>query len=122
MKYYFLPLKLSESKMPSNYGWKFVHENEGRLVESDVLIEVNTYDRGTTRILYDNVVYLIKKDFVDISNSSYLKPESSLSNFSISCTMYLAALDPAAFPSAFVRLRILPSILSISRCTSDRER
>lgn len=69
MKYYFLPLKLSESRTPSNYGWRFVHENEGRLVESDVLIEVNTYDRGTTRILYDNVVYLIKKDFVDISNS-----------------------------------------------------
>lgn len=69
MKYYFLPLKLSESKIPSNFGWKFVHANEGRLVASDALIEVNTYDRGTTRILYDNVVYFIKKDFVDISNN-----------------------------------------------------
>ncbi len=69
MKYYFFPLKLSETRVPSNLGWNFVHENIDRLVESEVLIEVNTYDKGTTRILYKDVVYTIKKDFVDLSNS-----------------------------------------------------
>ena len=50
MKYYLFPLKLSETRVPSNLGWNFVHENIDRLVESEVLIEVNTYDKGTTRI------------------------------------------------------------------------
>lgn len=68
MKYYFFPMKLSEAKTVSNLGWNFVHEHIDRLVETDVLIEVNTYDKGTTRLLYNDVVYTIKKDFVDLSN------------------------------------------------------
>lgn len=67
MKYYFFPLKPSELKIPACHSYEFVHANEDRFVETDVLIEVNTYDKGTSRLVYNDVVYQIKKDYVDLS-------------------------------------------------------
>lgn len=68
MKYYFFPLTITESESPLNRGWDFINSHSDRLIETDVLIEVNTYDKGTSRLLYNNVVYTIKKDYTDLSN------------------------------------------------------
>lgn len=69
MKYYAFLLKRDEISDPIKCGYGYIMENEDRLIETDVLIEVNTYDKGTTMVVYDNVVYSIFKDFVDLSNS-----------------------------------------------------
>jgi len=68
MQYYIFPLTISEASTPTQVGYSYIKENEGRLISfPDLGNEVNTYDRGTTRIIYDDVVYQIKKDYVDLS-------------------------------------------------------
>jgi len=67
MQYFIFPLTISEAHTPTKVGYSYIKKNEGRLVNFPDLVEVNTYDRGTTRIIYDDVVYQIKKDYVDLS-------------------------------------------------------
>lgn len=60
----------SEANNASNLGWGFIMKNESRLVEFEVLgTELNTYDKGTSSIVYNNTVYRIHKDYTDVSNS-----------------------------------------------------
>ena len=67
MQYFIFPLTFSEAHTPTKVGYSYIKKNEGRLVNFPDLVEVNTYDRGTTRIIYEDVVYQIKKDYVDLS-------------------------------------------------------
>ena len=67
MQYFIFPLTISEAHTPTKVGYSCIKKNEGRLVNFPDLVEVNTYDRGTTRIIYEDVVYQIKKDYVDLS-------------------------------------------------------
>ena len=67
MQYFIFPLTISEAHTPAKVGYSYIKKNEGRLVNFPDLVEVNTYDRGTTRIIYEDVVYKIKKDYVDLS-------------------------------------------------------
>ena len=67
MQYFIFPLTISEAHTPTKVGYSYIKKNEGRLVNFPDLVEVNTYDRGTTRIIYEDVVYQIKKDYVDLS-------------------------------------------------------
>lgn len=70
MQYFIFPMKISEAHTPTKVGYSYIKENEGRLVSfADLGVEVNTYDRGTTRLVYEDVVYQIKKDYVDLSGN-----------------------------------------------------
>ena len=40
-----------------------------RLIEFPDLYEINTYDRGTSMMVYEDEVYLIFKDYLDLSNN-----------------------------------------------------
>lgn len=68
MQYYFFPMTIPEAHTPRFVGYDYIKKNEGRLINDPDLIEVNTYDRGTTRLIYNDVVYMIKKDYIDLSN------------------------------------------------------
>lgn len=68
MKYYAFLLTEDEINNPIKCGYGYIKENEDRLIETDVLIEVNTYDKGTSMLVYNDVVYTIFKDFTDLSN------------------------------------------------------
>lgn len=69
MTYYLFPLTKEESQNAIMTGWRYVYNHQDRLVEvSDLGYEVNTYDKGTTRIVYNDKVYVIYKDFTDIIN------------------------------------------------------
>lgn len=68
MKYYFFPTTEKECKDPVKLGYGYALANKDRWIETDDLIEVNTYDRGTTHITYQGIAYIIHKDYVDISN------------------------------------------------------
>ena len=68
MKYYFFPLTPEECNVPSKTGLTYAVEQKDRWVETDVLIEVNTYDRGTTHLVNDGKAYMIYKDYVDLTN------------------------------------------------------
>ena len=68
MKYYAFLLTEDEITNPIKCGYGYIRENEDRLIETDVLIEVNTYDKGTSMLVYNDVVYTIFKDFTDLSN------------------------------------------------------
>lgn len=69
MDYYLFPLTEKESADPSCLGWAYAKQNESRWVKSDGMKEVNTYDKGTTHIVYENKAYIMHKDYVDISNN-----------------------------------------------------
>jgi hypothetical protein len=69
MKYYFFPLDIADINTPTKHGYMYIKEHRDKLVEcADLGNEINTYDRGTTTIVYNGTVYSIHKDFVDISN------------------------------------------------------
>lgn len=70
MTYYFFPLTKEETQDPNKLGYGYALQNKDRWIESSFLSEVNTYDRGTTHIVYDGQAYFIHKDYVDISNNS----------------------------------------------------
>ena len=44
-------------------------EEKSRLIEFEDLLEINTYDRGTSMMVYNDDVYLIFKDYLDLSNN-----------------------------------------------------
>lgn len=80
MKYYFFPISIEEQEDPSNLGFAYALKHKDRWIETDNLIEVNTYDRGTTHLAYKNKVYMIHKDYVvlDENYRLYLGRESYL--------------------------------------------
>lgn len=68
MTYYFFPLTKEEANSPIKTGFTYMMENKSRWIESADLLEINTYDRGTTHIVFEEVPYLIYKDYLDITN------------------------------------------------------
>lgn len=67
MKYYLMPLTNTEQLQPKNKGFAFALNNKDRWIEmGDAKDEVNTYDRGTTVLVYKNIPYNIFKDYVSI--------------------------------------------------------
>ena len=66
MKYYFFPLTEREAADGLLTGYDYAIRNKDRWYETTNLIEVNTYDRGTTHITYKGVPYIIYKDYVVI--------------------------------------------------------
>jgi hypothetical protein len=70
VKYYLFPMTEQEALKATNMGWRFIMNNESRLIEFEKLgEELNTYDKGTSSIVYNNKVYRIHKDYTDVSNS-----------------------------------------------------
>lgn len=67
MDYYLFPLTEEESMDPCCLGWAYAKEHEDRWVLSEGMKEVNTYDKGTTHIVHENKVYIMHKDYVDIT-------------------------------------------------------
>ena len=68
MTYYFFPLTEEETKDPNKLGYGYALKNQSRWIASADLGEVNTYDRGTTHIVYDGHAYMIHKDYVDLES------------------------------------------------------
>lgn len=67
MKYYLFPLSKEEHITPANKGYRYALENKSKWVDlGEVKDEVDTYDKGTTVLVYKNVVYNIFKDYVNI--------------------------------------------------------
>lgn len=67
MKHYLFPLTKEESKIPANKGYRYTLANRSRWVSIDKTHESHdTYDRGTTYMVYKNVVYNIHRDFTSI--------------------------------------------------------
>lgn len=67
MKYYLMPLTNKEKNDLNCKGYKFAINNRDRWVAiDDVKDEINTYDRGTTVLVHDDVVYDIFKDYINI--------------------------------------------------------
>lgn len=78
---YIFPLTKEELEKPQLLGYKYIMENQGRLVQADTLGNedfcLNNYDNGRNLIVYEDIVYEIFKDYSDISNSKryfMLKP------------------------------------------------
>ena len=69
MTYYFFPLTEEETKDPTKLGYGYALKNKDRWIGDQNLVEVNTYDRGTTHIVYNDQVYFIHKDYLDITNN-----------------------------------------------------
>ena len=70
MKYYLFPLSFKEQENPANKGFRYALENKSRWVEmGEAQGEVNTYDRGTTNLVYKKVAYNIFKDYVSIDEN-----------------------------------------------------
>lgn len=70
MKFYAFPVSREDAeKNPIIAGFGYIKEHQDQLVEYDALTEVNTYDRGTTHIVIDDNVYVIHKDYVDLTNN-----------------------------------------------------
>lgn len=69
MHYMLFPLTAEESMTAKHWGWKFVSEHRDRCVNVDTSnYELQTYDRGWTQIVYNNTVYHIERDFIDVDN------------------------------------------------------
>lgn len=67
MNYYLMPLTNKEKNDLECKGYKFAINNIDRWVDlGDVKDEINTYDRGTTVLVHDDIVYDIFKDYVNI--------------------------------------------------------
>ena len=67
MRYFLFPLTFKEQDNPSNKGYRYALENKSRWIDmGEAKDEVNTYDRGTTNLVYKNVAYNIFKDYVNI--------------------------------------------------------
>lgn len=67
MKHYLFPLTFEEQEIAANKGYRYAIQNKKRWVElGEAEGEINTYDRGTTNLVYKNVVYNIHKDYVNI--------------------------------------------------------
>lgn len=68
MTYHFFPLTKEEAATAVKTGFTYMMENKSRWIESADLSEINTYDRGTTHVVFNGVPYLIYKDYLDITN------------------------------------------------------
>lgn len=70
MKYFLFPLTFKEQDNPANKGYRYALENKSRWIDmGEAKDEVNTYDKGTTNLVYKNVVYNIFKDYVSIDEN-----------------------------------------------------
>lgn len=67
MTYYLMPLTKEESKDSRKKGYRYAIENKSRWVNlGEAKDEVNTYDKGTTVLVYKGNCYNIHKDYVSI--------------------------------------------------------
>ena len=70
MNYKLFPLTVEESKTAKHWGWKFVSEHKDRWVDADCTnYELQTYDRGISCVVYENNVYHIERDFIDMDSN-----------------------------------------------------
>lgn len=66
LKYFIMPLTKEEDGNGNNKGYKFALEHEDRWIPIDpIKDEINTFDRGCTHVVVENVVYTLFKDYVD---------------------------------------------------------
>jgi hypothetical protein len=66
--YYFLPLTLEESKKGECIAWGYVLKNKDRWIDvcsSDY--ELQTYDKGYTRVVIGDNVYTIHEDYIYVA-------------------------------------------------------
>lgn len=68
MQYFFFPITREEAEKPNSCGYGFIQLHPERLIETNDLIEINTYDKGTSMVVHDGVVYNVHKDYVDLTN------------------------------------------------------
>lgn len=71
MHYYLMPLTIEESKdsvKKQGYGYAVQHKDRWITIDN-VKDEINTYDRGTTVLVYNDRVYQIKIDFTNINDN-----------------------------------------------------
>lgn len=67
MKHYLFPLTKEETKIAANKGYKYCLANRSRWVDIEATHESHdTYDRGTTYMVYKNIVYYIHRDFTSV--------------------------------------------------------
>lgn len=67
MTHYLLPVE-NEDAFSGDFGLKRVLDNKNKWVNlGDAEGEVNTYDKGTTILVYNNKAYQIYKDYVFIT-------------------------------------------------------
>lgn len=82
MRYYIFPLEAAEMKAGNRTGFAYALKNKDRWVDaSDILsVEINTYDKSVTHIVYNNKVYYIHQDYVNISENYrvYICKESKM--------------------------------------------
>ena len=66
MRYYFFPLTEKESEDGSKKGYAYAIKHKDRWIETTNLQEVNTYDYGTTHLVYNNIAYRMQKDYLSL--------------------------------------------------------
>ena len=70
MQLFIFPVSREDAeKNPIMTGYGYIKEHQDNLIESNVLSEINTYDKATTYVVIEDEVYSIHKDYVDITNN-----------------------------------------------------
>lgn len=68
MKYFLMPITNEEMKKSGTLGFAYASKNKDKWIAiDDIKDEINTYDRGTTVLVVNNVTYNIHKDYVNVT-------------------------------------------------------
>lgn len=70
MKYFLMPITKEEIKKSGTLGLAYAVKNKSKWIAIDnIKDEINTYDRGTTVLVVNDICYNIHKDYVNVSES-----------------------------------------------------
>ena len=84
MKYYFFIITKQDIDAGNRTGFAYALKNKSKWIDAtDILsVEINTYDKALTHIVYNNKVYYIHQDYVNVTDKYrvYVVKESTLSS------------------------------------------
>ena len=84
MKYYLFIITKQDIDAGNRTGFAYALKNKSKWIDAtDILsVEINTYDRALTHIVYNNKVYYIHQDYVNVTDKYrvYVVKESTLSS------------------------------------------
>lgn len=84
MKYYLFLITKKDVDAGNRTGFGYAIKHKAEWIEAtDILsVEINTYDQAITHIVYNNKVYYIHQDYVNVTDKYrlYIAKESTLSS------------------------------------------
>lgn len=84
MKYYLFLITKKDVDAGNRTGFGYAIKHKAEWIEAtDILsVEINTYDRALTHIVYNNKVYYIHQDYINVTDNYrvYIAKESALSS------------------------------------------